>query len=132
MIRESNLLPTVWLLTPATKTDGYGNAADDWANATQTPMPGAEILIPATRSGARASAADDTNTSSTREAGAVLIMAGYPMSPMTDVNVSSRFLDADGRVWRVAGEVNIKRGQHAASTHLTVPLHFASRGAPRA
>jgi hypothetical protein len=122
----------VWLITPDTKTDSYGNPALDWNNTTETPLPGAQVLIPATRSGARSSSADDTNLSTSVEGGAIFIMTGPPIPPMTLIDVDTRLRDSEGRVWRVSGNPNIKQGLHYQSTHLTSPLHFLRREAPRA
>lgn len=122
----------VWLLTPGSATDSYGDPSNDWEHPTETPLPGAEILIPATRSGARASAADDTATSTTVEGGAIFLWVGPAIPPMTDIGLDSRFLDTQGRVWRVAGNPNIKIGRHFQASHLTAPLHFLQKRAPRA
>lgn len=122
MLAETRRSSPVFLLSPRTRTDSYGDTVSDWSNPTQTVLPGATIQT-------RTTADKDINVGTTTERQAVLIVQGQPGGVLSLVTNDSRVMQ-DDLVWRVNGSPNIKRGLMFGNTHLTATLARTTTEAP--
>lgn len=124
MLRETSRQSPVYLLIPTPGTDSYGDPLPTWDNPTRERIPGAEIQRNTTED-------KDVNSGTQTDRLGKMIATGRGPELLiySRVNENSR-IEQDGKVWRITGEPNIKRGLINGNTHLTASLTRTTVEAP--
>lgn len=124
MLRETSRQSPVYLLVPSQGTDSYGDPLPTWAEPTRILIPGAELQRNTTED-------KDLNTGTQTDRLGKMIATGRGPELLiySQVTETSR-IEQDGKVWRITGEPNIKRGLINGNTHLTASLTRTTVGDP--
>lgn len=124
MLRETNRQSPVYLLLPSQETDSYGDPIESWADLVRVVIPGAEIQRNSTED------KDVATGTQTDRLGKMIATGREPELAIYRLVDSGSRIEQDGKVWRVNGEPNIKRGLINTNTHLTASLTRTTVGGP--